>query len=376
MDIIEVSQNGKEALKMNLEEKGEKAKKKKILVVLTGGTIGSVCTDGVRGIAGDSPYLLLRAFRAVCPDYADCEFEVISPCHLLSENLSCEVWETLYVAISEKLAADRYRGIIVTHGSDTLAYTAAALGMLLRHTPCPVVLTAADRPVNDPRGNGIGNFRAAVDFILRGGCRGVFVSYRRCADGAQVIYLAARLRSADCFCDEFSSYGGAVFGVMNESVFCPDASPLNPAAEIRRAPLSPLAPPAIRLSDKKIMLLRAYPGLDYAAISPDGFAAVVHYGYHSATACTEGGDRSLLRFAKRCRACGTDLWLGSFKQTENELYDTSRELLDNGILPFFDMSPEAAYAKAVIAYHLPDADPKAFMRRCVYYEMVGHTVND
>lgn len=364
---------------MNLEEKEEKeekAKKKKILVVLTGGTIGSVCTDGVRGIAGDSPYLLLRAFRAVCPDYADCEFEVISPCHLLSENLSCEVWETLYAAISEKLAADRYRGIIVTHGSDTLAYTAAALGMLLRHTPCPVVLTAADRPVNDPRGNGIGNFRAAVDFILRGGCRGVFVSYRRCADGAQVIYLAARLRSADCFCDEFCSYGGAVFGVMNEGVFCPDASPLNPAAEIRSALLSPLAPPAIRLSDKKIMLLRAYPGLDYAAISPDGFAAVVHYGYHSATACTEGGDRSLLRFAKRCHACGTDLWLGSFKQTENELYDTSRELLDNGILPFFDMSPEAAYAKAVIAYHLPDANPKAFMRRCVYYEMVGHAVVD
>ena len=88
---------------MNLEEKEEKAKKKKILVVLTGGTIGSVCTDGVRGIAGDSPYLLLREFRAACPTYADCEFEVINPCNLLSENLSCEVWETLYAAISEKL---------------------------------------------------------------------------------------------------------------------------------------------------------------------------------------------------------------------------------------------------------------------------------
>lgn len=345
----------------------------KILVILTGGTIGSVCSDGVRDIAGDSPYLLLRAFRRQCPAYADIAFDVHNPYSILSENLTPACWETLYAALTD-IDPLAYGGIIVTHGSDTLAYTAAALGLLLRHTTIPVVLTAADRPVDDPRSNAIPNFRAAVDFIRNGGATGVFVSYRHNDTGAQTIYLAPRLGSADNFRDEFSSYGGAPFGAIKDGAFVPAASPVNPALVDISRPFSPIAGHAIRL-DKKVMLLRAYPGMDYAALNPEGFAAVVHYGYHCATASTEGENTSLLRFAERCAQCGAKLWLGSFKQAENEQYATGRTLLDSGILPFYDMSPEAAYAKAVLAYNLPDISPEDFMQRCVYFEMVGHDVN-
>ena len=73
--------------------------KGKILVVLTGGTIGSTCSDGVRGIIGDSPYILIREFRKKYHDYSDCEFEVINPYSILSENLTCEVWSLLYGAL-------------------------------------------------------------------------------------------------------------------------------------------------------------------------------------------------------------------------------------------------------------------------------------
>ena len=73
--------------------------KGKILVVLTGGTIGSTCSDGVRGIKSDSPYILIREFRRAFPEYSGCEFEVINPYSILSENLTCGVWNLLYTAL-------------------------------------------------------------------------------------------------------------------------------------------------------------------------------------------------------------------------------------------------------------------------------------
>ena len=347
----------------------------KILVVLTGGTIGSTCSDGVREIAGDSPYMLIREFRRAFPGYAGCGLEVVNPFSILSENLTCGVWSSLYSTLSGAVR-QHYDGIIVTHGSDTLAYTAAAMGMLLRHTECPVVLTAADRPVNDPAGNALPNFRAAVDFILGSGLKGVFVSYRRNRDGAQTIYLATRLLSADCFADEFSSYGGCCFGVMEKGRLIPELSPINPATESFAAPLPPIAGENVSLAARKIMLLRAYPGMDYSAVDPRGFAAVVHYGYHCATACAEGENTSVLRFAEKCREAGAALWLGAFKRAESEIYATQTEYSRLGICGFYDMSPEAAYAKAVLAYNLPVSRPDAFMNDCVWYEMPGYPLSE
>ena len=111
--------------------------------------------------------------------------------------------------------------------------------------------------------------------------------------------------------------------------------------------------------------------MDYSVINPDGFAAVVNYGYHCATAYSEGSGKSLQRFAGMCRERGADLWLGAFKSSECEMYATQIELDRLGVKKFYDMSPEAAYVKAVLAYNLPDTDPSAFMRSCLYFEILN-----
>lgn len=350
--------------------------KGKILVVLTGGTIGSTCSDGVRGIVGDSPYILIREFRRQYPAYSACEFKIINPYSILSENLTCEIWSLLYKALKEADTSE-YDGIIITHGSDTLAYTSAAIGMLMRYAKCPIVLTAADRPANDPLSNALPNFRASVDFILNVGMKGVFVSYRRNSDGVQVIYLATRLCSADCFDDEFSSFGGGCFGRVTEEGFLCEHSPLNPLPEALNCELSPIAGQSIDLGAKKILLLRSYPGMDYSVINPCGYAAVINYGYHCATAYTayaEGKNTSLLRFAEMCAEYRVDLWLGSFKSSEGEIYETQTETERRGIKKFYDMSPEAAYVKAVLAYNLSGIRSDEFMRSCVFYEIVGQKI--
>lgn len=351
------------------------ARNAKILIVLTGGTIGSTSREGVRGITGNSPYILIREFRRVFPAYSCCEFEVINPYSILSENLTCGVWSELYATLNAVDTA-AYDGIIITHGSDTLAYTSAAMGMLMRHTKCPIVLTAADRPVNDPKSNALPNFRASVDFIRNSGLKGVFVCYRRNADGAQVIYIATRLLSADCYADEFSSYGGCCFGRMQDGVFIPELSALNPSAEAMNREWQPIAGQCADLSAKKILFLHSYPGMDYSAVTPDGFAAVVNYGYHCATACAEGESTSLLKFAERCRECGVHLWLSSFKSAESEIYSTQTETQRLGIGRFYDMSPETAYVKSVLAYNLPVVHREQFMQSCIYYEILGQDISE
>ena len=53
------------------------------------------------------------------------------------------------------------------------------------------------------------------------------------------------------------------------------------------------------------------------------------------------------------------------------MYATQIELDRLGVKKFYDMSPEAAYVKAVLAYNLPDTDPSAFMRSCLYFEILN-----
>ncbi len=343
----------------------------KILVILTGGTIGSVCSDGVRGINGDSPYILLREFHRSCPEYSSCEFEVINPYSILSENLSYDCWEKLYSVLSQ-IDTSAYSGIIITHGSDTLAYTAAIIGYLMRQTQLPIVFTAADRPVDDQKSNAICNFRSAVDFILNSELNGVFAAYR--SHSVNAIHLATRMCSADCFQDEFTAYGGVVLGETKDSKFVMHNSSLNPHSDEFNKKLSPIAAHQINLN-RKVMLLHSYPHMDYSAINPEGFAAVINCGYHCATACNSGGSLSLANFAKRCSQCGVDLWLGSFKSSESEVYASNDELLKLGIKQFYDMSWEAAYTKAVLAYNLPDIDADEFMHHNIYFEQVGKSLS-
>ncbi|MEE1018023.1 MAG: asparaginase domain-containing protein, partial [Acutalibacteraceae bacterium] len=132
---------------------------KKILLIFTGGTIGSKSSGGITNVDDTAKYRLIEKYRTQYGENA--EFDSISPINILSENLCISHWQTLYDAVCEKLSDDsKYSGIIIAHGSDTLAYTAAAMSFLLCGIKIPVVLIAADRQIDDMRSNGVANFAA------------------------------------------------------------------------------------------------------------------------------------------------------------------------------------------------------------------------
>lgn len=160
----------------------------KILVIFTGGTIGSAIIDGFITPDDDRKYLLLERYKEAISE-SDVVFDIIEPYRVLSENISADNINTLVQCVAENATKD-YDGIIVTHGTDTLQYSACALSFALGAT-LPVVLVSSNFELNNPLANGEQNFYAAVQFV-RSGHKGVYVAYKN-NDGTMYYHHALRL---------------------------------------------------------------------------------------------------------------------------------------------------------------------------------------
>lgn len=142
----------------------------KILVIGTGGTIGSIKDDSIHL---DTPFKILDYMT-----FENAEFDCVSPFTVLSENMSFELWKKLADYIGS-VDFSKYKGIIVLHGSDTLSFTGALLANLFYDKP--IVLVASDKPLEDKTANGFKNFENAVKYIQNGISK-VYISYDRIYD--------------------------------------------------------------------------------------------------------------------------------------------------------------------------------------------------
>lgn len=115
---------------------------KRILVIATGGTIAS--RSGTDGLAPEIP---LRQLLNYVPQIREhCELEAVQIMNLDSTNMQPADWLTIAGTIRE--AYDRFDGFVILHGTDTMAYTAAALSYLLQNSRKPIILTGAQKPID------------------------------------------------------------------------------------------------------------------------------------------------------------------------------------------------------------------------------------
>ena len=139
-------------------------------MLATGGTIAcEPSEDGlVPRLSGES---MLKALQG---SGIPCEVDVQELMNLDSSNLQPEDWERMARAVAE--AHDRYDGFVITHGTDTLAYTAAALHQMLRNLARPVIITGSQLPLKAEGSDGPRNLRDAF-FVACEGVPGVFVVF-------------------------------------------------------------------------------------------------------------------------------------------------------------------------------------------------------
>ena len=315
---------------------------KNILVVFTGGTIGSIAINGTIATADSPRFYLLEKFQQHYPNNQQIAIHAIQPLALLSENFAPAAWQKLLAAI-EQANPKHYDGIIITHGTDTLAYTAAALSFCLQLLSLPILLVSSDYPLDDDRANGLANFICAIEFILQKNRPGVFVPYRNAQQVMQV-HQGTRLASSLQLSNDFFSVQGKSYLQFDHGRF---SSPNPSNFDSTTKPFTFKAN-----FSERILLIKPYPGLDYRHFDLQGVDAVLHDTYHAGTACvtTEwGGQHSLLEFAVRCRQQGIKLYLAPVIQS-SEVYQTTRTLMAEGINVLWNQSLEVVYVKLLLAY--------------------------
>ena len=134
---------------------------KKILMITTGGTIASKQTDN-----GLTPGLTPEELLEFIPAVKDiCSVETLAVCNLDSTNVTPLHWKLMVRTIEENYGS--YDGFVICHGTDTLAYTAAALSYMIQDSIKPVVITGSQKPINmdvtDAKTNLLDSFIYAVD---------------------------------------------------------------------------------------------------------------------------------------------------------------------------------------------------------------------
>ncbi len=155
---------------------------KKILLISTGGTIASVETkDGL------SPAILSEELLSYVPIVKTlCDVDAIQVLNIDSTNIQPEYWLVMIEAIKNNY--DKYDGFVITHGTDTLAYTAAALSYLIQNLDKPVIVTGSQKSISEVSTDAKRNITDSFRFVIEDGIKGVYVVF----DGKAIVGTRAR----------------------------------------------------------------------------------------------------------------------------------------------------------------------------------------
>ena len=310
----------------------ENGQKKHILLVTTGGTIASA--PGEQGLApAVSGQGLLRMMEPVTGSYRITVREIL---HLDSSNIQPEEWRIIARSVYE--ARGQYDGIVITHGTDTMAYTASVLSFMLEGIDLPVVVTGSQLPLAHPLSDALDNLRCALA-MAASGRPGVFVAFNR-----KIILGTRAVKVRTMGFDAF------------ESVNCPPLGRVDSQGLILEERLLPPAGHGCRLHERLCVdtfLLKLTPGLN-----PEIFDMLLTMRYRGIVieAFGAGGlhyiHRDLVSRLRRVTQAGIAVVACSqclYERSDFSLYETGKRALKEGIIPGYDMTTEAAVTKLMWA---------------------------
>ncbi|MEF9939236.1 MAG: asparaginase [Clostridium sp.] len=317
---------------------------KKILLFTTGGTIAS--KEGMNGLEPDMHAEELLSYMGDLTSRYDitCQ-ELLS---LDSSNIQAEEWKKISENIYENIK--KYDGIIVTHGTDTMAYTSSMMSFMLQNLPIPVVFTGSQMPIDnmltDARNNLFSAF-AAVD----AGITGISLAFnRRIMRGCRAVKV--RTLGFEAFESVNAPYLAEIFANGMRSY----------SKTITHTPTAPL------LKDKictDVFLLKLIPNTKpviFDVLSKLGYRGIVLEAFGA------GGlhflRRNLLEKLEGLTAAGISVVACSqclYEPSDFSIYEVGRRLLECGVIPGRDMTTEAAVTKLMWALGQTD-DPEEVRR--------------
>ena len=304
--------------------------KKKILLLTTGGTIASM--PGGQGLEPHRSDVMERELNQLRTYY---DITVRDVMCLDSSNIRPEEWQQLARDIFHSRVG--FDGIVVSHGTDTMAYTASAVTFMLPDIDLPVVFTGSQLPLADMLSDGPENLRTAFA-MAASGCPGVFLAFdRKVMLGCRAVKVRASGFSA------FESVNARYAGKVSNLGLVLDR-------DVMRKPRAEAA-----LKDrisKDVFLLKLTPGLNPAVF--DMLAAMGYKGI-VVEAFGLGGFNVLnkgLRGIQRAVEDGVSVVVTTqclYDSADLRVYQVGNRLLEMGVIQGRDMTSEAAMTKLMWA---------------------------
>jgi L-asparaginase len=262
----------------------------------------------------------------------EAELSTLEFSSLDSANIFPEDWAELARLISEN--RKRADGIVVIHGTDTLAYTSSMLSFMLQNIQIPVVITGSQLSISNPVADAMENLRCAI-YMAQSGCPGVFVAFNR---KVMLGCRASKVRSLS-----FDAF---------DSINCENVATISSIGMKINKHVLPKRSGVFRLQNRycqEVAVLKLFPGMHREVLK-----MYVDNGYKAVYIEAFGlGGMPFLRhdFIGEIRTLteqGIPVLVGTqcrFEGSSLSVYETGRNALDAGVLQAYDMTSEAAVTK-------------------------------
>ena len=300
----------------------------KILMLHTGGTISCTYENGVLSPRADITALTNELFK----NCRDVKLTHKALCSVLSEHTDGRVLNKIIPGVRKHLLSGRFDGVIVTLGSDCLAYTSAAISYAVGLSKTPCITISSNLPLSDPNADGILNLKAAVEIIRSKKASGVLTVYPQ-DNGRVAVYRASRVIQQPPYLAAPVS-AGELYGTVYNGEFIRNEkySESGDSFIPERPHFSELSP---------VFLLHVYPGMIYPTL-PRRTKAVILATYHSGTLNTASTET--VRFSKQCKRRGIKVYVSGIScSADYESMTVYGELGFTRLPPF--TSPAAMFIK-------------------------------
>lgn len=306
--------------------------KPEIAIIGTGGTIASY-VDYETGAV--HPATTAEEIAMSVPEIFEiCNIEAKILFQKFSENIKPKDWRRIAREVAKFLNCGK-KGVIVTHGTDTMCYTSAALAFMLKNLSGPVVLTgsqrSSDRPSSDAFLNLISSAKVATTDLGE-----VVVVMHRNISGEIAIHRATKVRKMHSSRrDAFVSINSKPLGYIEENV-------------IFNQPYNRIKEGKVKVKDglnENVCLIYYYPGMskEYFERITDGKDGVVIAG----TGLGHVNDE-IIKSIKKITSKGIPVVMTTqclWGSVNLNVYATGRKLIKAGVIDGKDMLPEVAYIK-------------------------------
>ncbi len=346
-----------------LEKAPPPGPKPRVMIIGTGGTIASKIEYETGAV---KPAFSAAEILEAVPEIgfiADIDSKVVM--NILSENMKPEYWERIVEEVASNIRKG-YEGIVIAHGTDTMAYTASALAFALRGLPVPVVLVGAQRSSDRPSSDAAFNLVSAVLMAAKGEAAEVMiVMHGETGDTYALAHRATKVRKMHTSRrDAFQSINSRPLAKIY---------PFKRQIEWIMKPLRRRGEEELDVVngfEKKVALIKYYPGMDREVIDffvDRGYRGIVLEG----TGLGHVGEW-LIDSIKRGVEAGTVFVMTSqtlFGRVNMNVYTTGRKLLEAGVVPGEDMLPEVAYVK--LSWLLGHLDDPSEVKRLMRLNLAG-----